>query len=174
MVKKDKAIFFDRDGVLIKAPIDKDYKPISINNFRQIEYVNYIEEIVSKFRKTYFLIMITNQPDVSRKKNTLENVKKINNTIKNYLNLDEVFVCYCDTDNCPNRKPNPGMLLKAQKQFSINLNVSYFIGDRWRDIGAAKRAECNSILIDYHYREKMIHKPDFIIKNLKEVEKIIS
>lgn len=173
MVTKNKAIFFDRDGVLIKAPLDKNNKPISITNYRQIEYVDYIQEIVSRYKKNYFLIMITNQPDVSRKKNTLENVEKINNTIKNYLNLDAIFVCYCDSDECPNRKPNPGMLIKAKKQFSVDLNLSYFIGDRWRDVGAAKNAGCKSILINYNYNETMIYKPDLIVKNLKEISKII-
>ena len=174
MVKKNKAIFFDRDGVLIKAPVDCNNKPVSITNYNEIEYIDHICDILKKYRNSYYFIMITNQPDVTRKKNTLENVKKINDTIKDHLKLDEIFVCYCDDDKCNNRKPNTGMLLKAKERFSISMENSYFIGDRWRDVGAAKNIGCNSIFIDYKYNEQVNFKPDFIITNLKQVENIIS
>ena len=48
--------------------------------------------------------MVTNQPDVARKKNSIKNIEKINYEIKK-LDLDDIFVCYCD-DKCFNRKPN--------------------------------------------------------------------
>ena len=81
MVKKN-AIFFDRDGVLIKAPVDQHNKPKSIKTYDQIEWADNINKICSFYKKNYYLIMVTNQPDVTRKVNSLKNVKRINAEIK--------------------------------------------------------------------------------------------
>jgi D-glycero-D-manno-heptose 1,7-bisphosphate phosphatase len=45
------------------------------------------------------------------------------------------------------------MLLKASKDFSINLKKSYFIGDRYKDIYAGNRVKCKTVYIDYNYNE---------------------
>ena len=71
MVKKN-AIFFDRDGVLIKAPVDNNNKPKSIKTYDQIEWIDDIENICSFYKKNYYLIMVTNQPDVTRKINSIK------------------------------------------------------------------------------------------------------
>ena len=118
--------------------------------------------------------MITNQPDFSRKENTKKNINEINNYLKNILNLDSIFTCFCADNNCKNRKPNPGMILKSKKKFKLDLSKSYVIGDRWKDIGAGKKAKCNTIFIDKKYNEKMKFKPNFIVKNLEEIYRIIS
>ena len=170
---KNVAIFFDRDGVLIQAPINKFNKPISIKNKNEIKLLDNIEKVCKYFKEKYYLIMITNQPDVSRKNNSKENIEEINLELKNKLNLDDIYVCYCDTDKCPNRKPNPGMILNAQKKYKLNLKNSYFIGDRWRDIDASFSAGCKSIFIDYNYDEILNKNPNFTIKNLNEVLNII-
>jgi histidinol phosphatase-like enzyme len=54
---KKKAIFFDRDGVLIKAPIDKEKKPKSIINVDQIELCENINDICEFYRKDFYLII---------------------------------------------------------------------------------------------------------------------
>ncbi len=171
MVNKN-AIFFDRDGVLIKAPVDKDNKPKSIKTYDQIEWVDNIENICSFYKKNYYLIMVTNQPDVTRKVNSLKNVEKINVEIKKKLDLDDIFVCYCDS-KCFNRKPSPGMVLDAKKKYNLNLSKCFFIGDRWRDVEASYNAGCESILLDYNYNEEIKRKPSYKINNLKEIYEII-
>lgn len=171
MVKKS-AIFFDRDGVLIKAPVDNNNKPKSIKTYDQIEWIDDIENICSFYKKNYYLIMVTNQPDVTRKINSIKNVKKINSEIKKKLDLDDIFVCYCD-NNCFNRKPNPGMILNAKKKFNLNLSKCFFIGDRWRDIEASHNAGCESIFLDYNYNEDVKIEPNYKIKKLKEIYQII-
>ncbi len=170
---KNAAIFFDRDGVLIEAPLDKFKKPISIKYKDEIKILNDVEKICKYYEKKYYLIMITNQPDVSRKNNSKENIEEINLELKSKLKLDDIYVCYCDTDTCPNRKPNPGMIFKAQKKYNLNLKNSYFIGDRWRDVDASNEAGCSSIFLNYNYNEALNSKPNFTIKNLNEVLNII-
>ncbi len=173
MVKVSKAIFFDRDGVLIEAPIDKKNKPLSVKQLNQIKICDGIKELCNKYRNDYYLIMITNQPDFKRKNNTKKNIEEINFFLKKKLKLNDIFVCYSDDDSCYNRKPNPGMLVDAQKKYNIDLKLSFFIGDRWRDIDAGKEIGCKTIFIDRMYNEKLNCKPDYTVKNINKIMEII-
>ena len=172
MVKLKKAIFFDRDGILIYAPVVKG-KPKSINSIKQLKFCSGINKICKYYRKNYYLIMVTNQPDFSRKINTKKNINEINNYIKKKLGLHSIYVCYSDNDKDPNRKPNPGMLLKAKKKYQINLKKSFMIGDRWRDIGAGKNANCSTIFMDRKYDERLLYKPNYKIDKLSSIYLII-
>ena len=113
--------------------------------------------------------MITNQPDVSRKKVSKSKVEKINIFIKKKLKLDDVYVSYSDNDKSILRKPNPGMIIKAAKKYKINLKKSYLIGDRWKDIDAGKKVLCKTIFINKNYNEKLNMRPDYKIKKFKEI-----
>ena len=55
---------------------------------------------------------------------------------------------------CECRKPKPGLLLEAARDWNIDLARSYFVGDRWRDIEAGQRAGCRPLFIDYNYNER--------------------
>ena len=114
-MKLKKAIFFDRDGVLIHAPI-KNNKPISIQNIKELKFCMGIKKLCKFYKKNYLLIMVTNQPDFVRKKNTKKNITEINQYIKKMLDLDSIYVSYSDNDKNNDRKPNSGMLLKAKKK----------------------------------------------------------
>ena len=84
--------------------------------------------------------MITNQPDVSRNKIKKKDVRKINEYLKYFFHLNDVYVCYHDNkDNCDCRKPKPGMILKSKKKWNIDLKKSFLIGDKKTDIVCAKK-----------------------------------
>jgi D-glycero-D-manno-heptose 1,7-bisphosphate phosphatase len=170
--KLSKAIFFDRDGVLIHAPV-KNGIPKSSKTLDDIKLSEEIENVCNFYKTQFKLIMITNQPDVTRGENTKSNVDEINYYIKKKLQLDKIYVCYCDKDSCPNRKPNPGMILKAKHFFNIDLAESYVVGDRWRDIDAGYNAGCKTILINRNYSENLNFKPDFLITSLIDLFNII-
>ncbi len=166
-----KAIFLDRDGILIKIKKYKN-KPYSVDNFNKVQFVNYIKLLLKKLKKKYLLIMITNQPNVARGIIKKKEVIKINNYIRDKLNLDDVFCCFHDNkDNCFCRKPKPGMLLKAKKKWKIDMKKSYFIGDRKKDVLAGKKAGCKNIFINYDYDEKLPSKKD--CKYLKSIKDVI-
>lgn len=171
MVRKN-AIFFDRDGVLIEAPVDAQNKPESIKTLKELKFTKNIIQTCKFLEKKYYLFMITNQPDFKRKKNTKKNILEINKFIKKKLNLKKNFVCFCDNDSCPNRKPNAGMIIKAKNLFNLNLKNSYVIGDRWRDIRAGRKAGCKTIFINRNYNERKPYKPDFCINTTKQLLKI--
>lgn len=168
------AIFLDRDGVLNKTVI-KEKKITSPLNLNELKIFTEAKETLQTFKKYgYLLIMVTNQPDVARGKNTKKNVDEINNFLKNHLNLDDIFACYHDDkDLCDCRKPKSGMLLDASKKHNIDLSKSFIIGDRWRDVEAGKNAGCKTIFIDFKYQEKLKSKPDYTITNIADSKNII-
>ena len=65
------------------------------------------------------------------------------------------------------------MLLEAAQAWSIDLNRSFMVGDRWRDVSAGKAAGCKTIFVDHGYAEKHIDSPDFVVTSLPDAVKII-
>ena len=173
-IKFKKAVFLDRDGVINKAKVVNGL-PFPPENSKKVFFVKDIELLISSLRNlNYKLIVITNQPDVKRGKTTKSNVEAINDYIKNYLKLDDFFICYHDNnDECQCRKPMPGMLFDAAKKHNISLKKSYMIGDRWKDIKAGNVAGCKSIFIDYNYKEDNKEKADYTVNSLLEIIDII-
>ena len=95
----------------------------------------------------------------------------MNNYIKDFFNLDDIFTCYHEKDNlCNCRKPNIGMLLKSQKKYSIDLKKSIVIGDRWKDITMGKKVGCKTIFVDYKYDEILKDKPDITVNNINKLK----
>ena len=165
---KNKAVFLDRDGVLNKAILinNKPYSPSSIEEMELLPGVVDGIKVLKNFG--FKLIVVTNQPDVARGKTKIEIVYKLNDFIFHKLQLDEIKCCFHDnSEKCKCRKPKPGMIFEAANQWNIDLSISFLIGDRWRDIEAAKNAGLTSILIDYKYDEKKADA-DFECSNFKQ------
>lgn len=142
------AVFLDRDGVINKAILQngKPYPPARVED---IVFPSGTYEAIDSIRSSgYLVIVVTNQPDVAKGLQSKETVEAIHGIIRQQLQVDDIRVCYhVDEDNCCCRKPKPGMILDAAKEYTIDLTRSYMIGDRWRDIEAGKAAGCKTILI---------------------------
>jgi D-glycero-D-manno-heptose 1,7-bisphosphate phosphatase len=171
---KKKAVFLDRDGVINNAVI-REGKPYPPSGLDETTINDGVESSLKSLHDLGFLlIVVTNQPDVSRNRITRESVESINNFLKENLPLDEIKVCYHDNhDHCSCRKPKPGQLLKAAKQYNIDLTRCFMVGDRWSDVEAGKRAGCKTIYIDNGYIEKKPDYPDFTIKTFGQIVNII-
>ena len=170
---KVKAVFLDRDGVLNNAIIvdGKPYPPKSVNELVIPEGVK--EGLKQLKELDYILIVITNQPDVARGTTPIKIVDDINNYLRQLLILDDIFCCFHDnSDNCECRKPKPGMIFTAAKKWNIDLESSFMVGDRWRDIETGKNAGVKTILIDFGYKEKYV-TPDYTCSNFIEATEII-
>ena len=130
---KSRAIFLDRDGVLIKTLKSKN-KPIPINKFNKIRILKTTRFFLDKVKKNFLLIMITNQPDVSRGKISKAFVNKTNSYLKKKLGLDDIFVCFHDDkDHCQCRKPKAGMILEAKKKMGYKFKRKFsYRGQRKR------------------------------------------
>jgi D-glycero-D-manno-heptose 1,7-bisphosphate phosphatase len=165
-----RAVFFDRDGVLNRAII-RDGKPYSPDSLAEFEIMPEAEQVLHTLRELGFLlIVITNQPDVARGKQTREQIEQMHSRLRARLPLDDIFVCYHDNqDACDCRKPRPGLLLQAALKYSLDLPTSFFVGDRWRDVDAGRAAGCRVVLIDYGYRERPpSDPPDVSVASLSE------
>ena len=167
----NKAIFIDRDGV-ISGPFIKDGKSISAKTFKEFRILSKVTKGLDLLKKKkYLLIIITNQPDISKKKINKNELTKMHNEIFSKTKIDDIYVCeHQESDNCNCRKPKIGLILKAKKKYNINLKKSFLIGDRSKDIESARRANIKSIYIERGYKEQ---KPKFQIITLKSFYKAV-
>jgi D-glycero-D-manno-heptose 1,7-bisphosphate phosphatase len=114
------------------------------------------------------LIVVTNQPDVARGTQKQRVVEAMNLELARTIPIDEFCVCYHDDDqNCNCRKPKAGLLLAAARKWSVDLDQSFMVGDRWRDIDAGIAAGCRTIFIDRGYNERKPTYSDYTTKSLR-------
>jgi D-glycero-D-manno-heptose 1,7-bisphosphate phosphatase len=156
-----RVVFLDRDGVLNRAFPDggTTRPPMSVD---ELELLPGVPEALTRLREAGFvLVVVTNQPDVARGKQTREAVEAINAKLSAELPLLDVFACYHDTpDGCACRKPKPGLLLAAAQRWNLDLTSAVLIGDRWSDIAAAHAAGCRGVLIDTPFSDRERCTPD--------------
>lgn len=154
------AVFLDRDGVVSKE-VDLLCKP------EQLELIDGAAEAIHYInQKGYLAVIVTNQPVIARNLCSIEELEYIHNKLETLLGtqhayLDAIYYCPHHPDKgypeerpeykiaCECRKPKPGMLLQAAKDWNINLSESYMIGDRDTDLLAGNNASVKqSILIE--------------------------
>ena len=109
--------------------------------------------------------MITNQPVIARGEVTISQLDLIHMKLETELGkqgayIDGLYYCPHHPDkgfegevvelkiDCDCRKPKPGLILKAAKDFNIEIANSWMIGDDGRDIGCGKNAGCKTVLIE--------------------------
>ncbi len=149
-----RAVFLDRDGVLI-ADVDHLVAP------EQIRILPRVPEALARFRAAgWRLIIATNQSVVARGWITEERLGKIHQVLRDQLRaqgaeVDAVYYCPHHPEGCVPayrrecacRKPNPGMLLQAAREWHLDLARSVIIGDALSDVEAGRRAGCRTVLI---------------------------
>jgi histidinol-phosphate phosphatase family protein len=145
-----KIILIDRDGVINKKAPRGEY----ISSWSEFEWIS-DTRIAMKLlaQKGFQFIIVSNQAGVARGMVTLKELEKIHiNMMKELLSdgieILDIYICphHWDED-CLCRKPNPGMLLKASKDWLLRLDKTLFIGDDHRDSKASYNAGCKSVLI---------------------------
>ncbi|MFP4023999.1 MAG: D-glycero-alpha-D-manno-heptose-1,7-bisphosphate 7-phosphatase [Thiohalospira sp.] len=146
----NKAVFFDRDGVINFERGEYTYLPSDF-------IIN--EGIIPSLKKlqdhNFLLIIISNQGGISKKLYTKEQVEKVHQYLikelkKHEILLTEIYYCphHAAFENCLCRKPKSLMLEKAIARFDIDIYQSYMIGDSERDIAAAEKVGLNNIRIE--------------------------
>lgn len=152
---KQKAIFLDRDGTINK------YVGF-LREIEQFELLPNTSEAIKKINNSgYLAIVVTNQPVVARGEVTFEQLDQIHNKMETLLGKDGAYldgIYFCPHHphkgfegeipelkvECECRKPKPGMLLQAAKDFNIDLSKSWMIGDSDNDILAGENAGCST------------------------------
>lgn len=134
-----KALFLDRDGVI---NIEKNY----LYKAEDFEFIDGVFELCKHFQSLGFIIIvITNQSGIARGYYSENDFLKLSSWMvdefkKQGITISRVYHCPHHPDfsgECECRKPKNGMVLKAQKDFDIDLKSSVLVGDSESDIEAA-------------------------------------
>ena len=173
-----KAIFWDRDGVLnhVIASRGDGQKNVSPQKFEDFKLVPGAAEMLQETKALGYLnIIITNQPDIARSKMSWDELKKMHDFLKKKARtINAIFVCAHDSnENCECRKPKPGLLLEAAKDYHLNLAKCFMVGDSQSDIDAGHNAGTKTILKKTSYNFE-VKGYDFLVTSLEEIISIIS
>lgn len=162
-----KAVFLDRDGVINHAYTNNN-KPIPPSTIEELIILPKVADSLNLLKSQGFkIIVVTNQPDVSRGKTSKETVELINSTLLNQLPIDKFYTCYHDSHHlCDCRKPKPGLLVQASSDYNIDAASSFLIGDRRTDILAGNSFGCKTFFIDYNYAEEKPITMNYVSKDL--------
>jgi D-glycero-D-manno-heptose 1,7-bisphosphate phosphatase len=160
---RQKAIFLDRDGVINK------YVGF-LRDIDEFELLPGVAEAIKTINESgYLCIVVTNQPVIARGEVSVAALEAIHNKMETLLGMEGAYIdglYYCPHHphkgydgeiaelkiDCDCRKPKPGMLLRAAKEFNIDLSSSWMVGDSESDILAGKNAGCKTALLQ---REKI-------------------
>lgn len=181
----NKAIFIDKDGTLIPdIPYNADPQLITLEPG--------VAEGLSMLKKEQFLlIIISNQPGIAhgyfKEADMVLVQKKILQLLKPYhVSLNGFYYCPHHPQgiikdysvSCFCRKPQPGLLLRAAKDFNIDLSRSWMIGDILNDMEAGKKAGCKTVLInngnETEWQLNDLRLPDHEAKNFKDAATYIT
>jgi D-glycero-D-manno-heptose 1,7-bisphosphate phosphatase len=177
-----RAVFLDRDGTIIE---DAGY----IGEISGIKFLPMVGEAIKLLNESGFKVIITtNQAGVARGYFTEEAVREVNRYIEETLAqqgalIDRTYYCPHHTEGvvkeyrkeCHWRKPNPGMIEAAAREFGIDLKDSFVIGDKLSDIEAGYRVECRTVLLTNQEAPEgggeTALTPDYIAADLYEAVK---
>ena len=155
---KQKAVFLDRDGTINKLVG-------FLTDINDFEILPGVAEAIKKINDSgYLAIVVTNQPVIARGEVTVQQLDEIHCKMETLLGkegafLDAIYYCPHHPDSgfpgeipelkikCQCRKPNPGMLFAAEKDYNIDLNKSWIVGDGMNDVLAGRNAKVNPIMI---------------------------
>jgi len=169
------AVFLDRDGTIIEERhfISTPEEVILIPN--SADAIRELNQLGIK------IFVISNQSGIAHGYFTETDLLQMNERLLQLLKNENAFIdkiYYCphkDENNCECRKPKPGMLKQAEKEFGIDLKKSFVIGDRFVDVDAGKNVGAKTILVETGYGEQSVkwgneneQHADFTAQNLYE------
>lgn len=174
---KQKAIFLDRDGTINK------YVGF-LRNIDDFELIDGVTEAIKHINQSsYLAIVVTNQPVIARGEVSWEELNEIHKKMETLLGkagayIDGIYICPHHPDkgfegerpeykfDCDCRKPKPGLLLQAAKDFNIDLSQSVMIGDDDRDVAAGANASLkDSIRIKQNVAGELLNALQDSLKN---------
>jgi histidinol-phosphate phosphatase family protein len=143
-------VFLDRDGIVNERPPDAERYVLNWESFRLLPDFPAVLRVIRD--KGYPAILVSNQRGVGRGLMSEQVLREIHDRLRARLREDrlellDVFYCPSDDDRHPDRKPQPGMLLKAARRHRLDLARSWMIGDTETDVEAGRRAGCRTIRV---------------------------
>lgn len=176
-----KAIFLDRDGTINKF-VGFLTKP------EEFELIPGVAEAIGRINRSgYLAIVVSNQPVIARGDCTFEQLQEIHDKMETELGkkgvfIDAIYFCPHHPDkgfsgerleykiDCDCRKPKPGMLLQAAKDWNIDLSESYMIGDSDRDVETGRNAGVKeSVKIEQNKEYSLLNILDQLFGKVKKI-----
>ena len=173
---KQKAIFLDRDGTI------NQYVGF-LRDIHEFELIEGVADAIKLINQSeYLAIVVTNQPVIARGEVSWEELNDIHQKMATLLGkagayVDGIYICPHHPDkgfegerpeykiNCSCRKPKPGLLLQAAKDFNIDLSKSIMIGDSENDVAAGEAAGCmDPVLIERNLKNGLLEVLKMILK----------
>jgi D-glycero-D-manno-heptose 1,7-bisphosphate phosphatase len=194
-MRRNRAVFLDRDGVLNDLEYDPDEGRIgSPLSAKQLRVHPYAGDSVRKIKELGFkAILVSNQPGVAKRQLTLSEFEKMNGIVRNELarrggTLDAEYYCLHHPyalvakykAECDCRKPKPGLLIRAAKENGVDIASSFFVGDALDDVRAGKAAGCKTILLGHvttfltRLMDEQGAQPDYVLPSLKQVPDLLA
>lgn len=177
-----KAVFIDRDGVLID---EVNY----LSHPRQLKLLRGSADAVRRLRAAGFkVVVVSNQSGVARGYFTLKRLREIHTALRAMLakkgvRLDGLLFCPHHPDGtvarfaraCACRKPQPGMLRQAAYRWKASMKESFMVGDTEADVAAGRRAGCRTVLVrtGHGSRKKVTTRPDAVAADLAAAADLI-
>lgn len=197
IIRKDharRAVFLDRDGTI---NIEKNY----LHKIEDFEFISGAPEAIKKLKDAGFLvIVVSNQSGIARGYFDEQAVMMLHQHIQTLLKsygtvIDAFYFCPHHPEeglgdykvDCDCRKGNPGMLLQAAKEYDIDLQNSFMVGDKLADIEVGERVGCKSLLVLTGYGSITALKPEaevvekcmdlgsaarLIVENMKDADEL--
>ena len=140
------AIFFDRDGTLIE---DRGH----LHSPSEVVFYEDTVTALRKLKNRYLLFIVTNQPGIGRGLLRYDEVESVNQSVVERLTLAGVTISgvyYCPhtrDQECECIKPKPYFLLKAAKEFNVDLSHSFVVGDHPYDVEMARNVGATGIYL---------------------------
>jgi len=177
-----KTIFLDRDGVINKYPGDRQY----VTSWKKFKFLPRSKKAIALLGRAGFKVFVaSNQAGVGKgtyAQKTLDAItaKMLGDIEQAGGKIAKVYYCTHRKEiGCNCRKPKPGLLKQAGREFKVNFKKAYFLGDTIRDVLTARAAGCKSILV-LNGKEKLANrknwevKPDFVFKDLFAAAKFLT
>ncbi len=143
-------VILDRDGVLNRKPPRAEY----VRSWAQWQWLPGAKEALRAFTEAgYRIIMVSNQAGIARGAMREADLRAIHERLRADVReaggeIEAMYYCpHGWDDGCACRKPKPGMLFAAQREFHLDLSRTYVIGDDERDGQAAEAAGCPWMLV---------------------------
>lgn len=175
-----KILLMDRDGTINKKAPRGEY----ISQWDDFHFIQETRQGMGMLAQLgWSFIIISNQAGVGRGILSQEQIWEIDQKMVDSLAGEGISILhsyYCFhhwTDECDCRKPKPGMLLQASRDFLLSLSKTWFVGDDPRDCQAGWEASCHSAylgkkkdLIDLPIEQQ----PAIVLRELSEIIPILS
>jgi D-glycero-D-manno-heptose 1,7-bisphosphate phosphatase len=193
----NQCVFLDRDNTLIDDP---GY----LSDPSAVHLLPGVDRALKSLTDAGFrLVVVTNQSAVARGLVTEEGLERIHKELRRQLlergiDLDAIYYCPFHPDGTVeeyaresmDRKPQPGMLLRAARELKIDLAHSWMVGDSARDVEAGQRAGCRTVMVrglaveqpegaparETKHMETLPdegNQADFVVRNLVDAARVI-